>query len=272
MDRRRMQLRSFVHRSLALLLLAGCEASVLPLPQADDPIFLRMADVQLGMRQSELLRRHPSLETSPEDELREAYGAGWITYGFRGLMDLRLSSLRVWMTFADSAFLRERHEDLVASLRSAYGYDAECYRRTSTHLDEIRLVWKGKPSTGVSSQIFASADRRGYTAELVVLVGDSVPRLDGEGRPCDESPADESASVSATRDSAGISIVELYNLDRPPADWRLASEPEVVIGSLDGPLEHRCRGRWSGSICPRLMVATPACWRPTSPTSSTCWS
>lgn len=184
MDRRRMQLRSFVHRSLTLLLLAGCDANVLPLPQADDPIFLRMADVQLGMRQSELLRRHPSLETSPEGELREVYGAGWITYGFFGLTDLRLSSVRVWMTFSDSAFLRERREELVASLRSAYGYDAECYRRTSNHLDEIRLVWRGEPSTGVSSQIFASAGRRGYTAELVVLVGDSVPRFYSEGRPC----------------------------------------------------------------------------------------
>lgn len=201
-DLRRMQLRSFVHRTLALLLLAGCDANVVPLPRADDPILLRMADVQLGMRQSELLRRHPSLETSPEGELREAYGAGWITYGFRGLTDPRLSSVRVWMAFADSASLRERREDLIASLRSAYGYDAECYRRTSNHLDEIRVVWRGKPSTGVSSQIFASASRRGYTAELVVLVGDSVPRLYSEGRPCRESPADESASVFATRDSA----------------------------------------------------------------------
>jgi len=181
---RKQELLRCLSRTLALLLLAGCDANVLPLPQADDPIFLRMADVQLGMRRSELLRRHPSLETSPEGELREAYGAGWITYGFRGLMDLRLSSVRVWMAFADSALLRERREDLVASLRSAYGYDAECYRRTSNHLDEIRLVWRGKPSTGVSSQIFASADRRGYTAELVVLVGDSVPRLYGERRPC----------------------------------------------------------------------------------------
>lgn len=188
---RKQELLRCLSRTFALLLLAGCDANEVPLPQADDPIFLRMADVQLGMRQSELLRRHPSIETSPEGELREAYGAGWITYGFRGLMDLQLSSVRVWMTFADSAFLRERREALVASLRSAYGYDAECYRRTSTHLDEIRLVWRGKPSTGVSSQIFAAADRRGYTAELVVLVADSVPRLDGERRPCDESPADQ---------------------------------------------------------------------------------
>jgi len=200
-----MQLRSFVHRSLALLLLAGCDTNGLPLPQADDPIFLQMADVQLGMRQSELLRRHPSLETSPEGELREAYAAGWITYGFRGLTDLRLSSVRVWMAIADSAFLRERREDLVASLRAAYGYDAECYRRTSNYLDEIRLVWRGKPSTGVSSQIYASAERRGYKAELVVLVADSVPRFYSEGRPCGESPADENASVFATPDSAAIS-------------------------------------------------------------------
>lgn len=74
------------------------------------------------------------------------------------------------MAFAESALLRERREHLVASLRAAYGYDAECYRRTSNHLDEIRLVWNGNPSTGVSSQISASGDRRGYTAELVVLV------------------------------------------------------------------------------------------------------
>jgi hypothetical protein len=53
----------------------------------------------------------------------------------------------------------------------------------------------------------------------------------GCGSP-DASP--ENASVFVTRDSAGIRIVELSDLDRPPADWRLASEPQVVIGSLDG--------------------------------------
>lgn len=172
--------------ALILLFLAGCLSEMLPLPQTDDPMFVRMAGIQFGMRQSELLRRRPSIEASRAGELREAYGPGWITYGFRSPMDPRLSSVRVWMPLADSVSLRERREDLVASLslRSAYGIGPEFYCKTSNHLDEIRAVWQGRPSTGVSSQIFASTDRRGYSAELVVLVRDSgLPVARGQ-TPC----------------------------------------------------------------------------------------
>src|SRR5690606_39981799 len=94
---RKQRPRRCLSHVLVLLLLAGCEASEVPLPHADDRIFLRLADVQLGMRQSELLRQRPSIETSPEGEIQEAYAGGRITYGFRGLRDLRLASVRVRM-------------------------------------------------------------------------------------------------------------------------------------------------------------------------------
>lgn len=71
----------------------------------------------------------------------------------------------------------------------------------------------------------------------------------------DASP--ENASVFATRDSAGTSIVELSDLDRPPADWRLASEPEVIIGSLDGPPTQELFSVFDAARLPdgRILVA-----------------
>lgn len=174
--------------ALVLLLLAGCGPEPVSLPRADDPMFQSMADLRFGMHQSELTRQRPSLEPSPEGGLREAYASGWITYGFRNPMDPRLSSVRVWMELTDSVSLRERHEGLSASLSSAYGFDPACYRTTSNQLDEKRVVWVGSPSTGVSSQVFPSPDRRGYRAELVVLVADSALPLDREREAtgCDE--------------------------------------------------------------------------------------
>lgn len=177
------RLRPHLAGALVLLLLAGCRPEPVTPPQADDPMFLWMADLRFGMHQSELTRQRPSLEPSPEGGLREAYGMGWITYGFRDPRDPRLSSVRVWIELADSVSLRERHEGLSASLSSAYGFDPACYRTTLNQLDETRLVWQGRPSTGVSSQIFPSPDRRGYRAELVVLVADSALPLDREREP-----------------------------------------------------------------------------------------
>lgn len=49
----------------------------------------------------------------------------------------------------------------------------------------------------------------------------------------DASPG--GASAHAVRDSAGVQIVEVSDLDHPPAEWRLSPDPEIVIGSIDGP-------------------------------------
>jgi hypothetical protein len=53
---------------------------------------------------------------------------------------------------------------------------------------------------------------------------------------CDvrESPPD-SASAHSVRDSAGVRIVEVADLDHPLAEWRLSPDPELVIGSINGP-------------------------------------
>lgn len=169
---------------LFLVVLAGCQPETVALPQADDPVFARLANVRLGMGQTELIKQRPSIEVSPEGELWEPFGSGWITYGFRPDGEFPLTSIRVWMEFADSLSLRERWEGLVASLTSAVGFDPECYRNASPHLDEIRVLWRGRPNAGVSSQLVASPDGVGYRAELVVLVGDSELPLHPGSVPC----------------------------------------------------------------------------------------
>lgn len=75
---------------------------------------------------------------------------------------------------------------------------------------------------------------------------------------CESQDADTgSASPSATWDSAGIRVVELSGLDRPPAGWRLASEPEVVIGTLDGPPTQQLFSVFDAARLPdgRILVA-----------------
>ena len=184
-------LRRRLSGALILAILVGCEPEPVPLPQADEAVFVRLADIRLGMRQSEVLRQRPSIEASREGELEEADGVWWITYGFQHPQEPRLSSVRLWREFTDSLWFRDQRQELVASLRSAYGFDPECYRESFDHMDEIRFVWKGRPNTGVSSQIIAAPDGRGYRAELVVLVRLSDLPLHSEPVPCGELAPDE---------------------------------------------------------------------------------
>lgn len=179
-----------------LAILAGCEPELVPLPQADEPIFVRLADIRLGMRQSEVLRQRPSIEASRDGELQEADGAWWITYGFQHSRERRLYSVRLWREFTDSLSLRDRRHEVVRSLRSAYGFDPQCYRGNLHHMEGIRLIWQGTPNTGISSQTIASPDGRGYRSELVVLVGLSDLPFHSEPVPCEE--LDELDETSAS--------------------------------------------------------------------------
>lgn len=172
--------------ALILAVVMGCEPELVSLPEVDDSVFTRLADIRLGMRQRELLRKRPSIEASQEGELEEAEGVWWITYGVQHPQEPRLTSVRLWREFTDSLSLRDHREGLVASLSSAYGFDPECYREGFEHLDEIRFVWRGRPNTGLSSQVIPSPDGRGYLAELVVLVRLADLPLHSKPVPCGE--------------------------------------------------------------------------------------
>lgn len=172
---------SFWMASALTLSFSNCGEEKVALPDVRDPIFLRVEGIRLGMRESEIASLGRPLEMAPNGNLRERYGAGWITYGFGdAVANPRLSSVH-WQLdyYGDSLAVRRRWEEMVLRLRDAYRADPACFSRSAIGFHEFRATWRGPPRTEASYRILSAGSRRGYRTELVILVMDgSITRTD----------------------------------------------------------------------------------------------
>lgn len=152
-----------------LLPTQGCEPPLVALPEVDDPLFSRVAGVQLGMSRAAFQQLGKDVFLGPDGNVQEVYGPGFIEYRFEGAATQRLVAIRWWLEYSDSLYLQNRWHELVSGIEEAHPGQARLRTTTRPGLKERRALWEEEPRLGVSAQILSDGGPNSYRAELVVI-------------------------------------------------------------------------------------------------------